>query len=209
MPLVPCRVKKCPFTLSGINVPPCISHKWPIPISQLFFNLILHMCTKFPHGEHWCASWCWCSPTRHATTAPCGWPSPLSSADAEPAHKCTETTFSAVNSSSVSKHTCSNCKSSKICSSPSTLPFMHATLGQKWWPGVSSNIQFVSIVTPTSVFQDREHYIVHSHHVYKAMHVVLLHWRRATGSIWGWQDSELKEHDCSPPTTRNIQYVGS
>ena len=29
------------------------------------FNFTLHVCTIFSHGEHWCASWCWCSPTRH------------------------------------------------------------------------------------------------------------------------------------------------
>ena len=29
------------------------------------FNFTLHVCTKFSHGEHWCASRCWCSHTRH------------------------------------------------------------------------------------------------------------------------------------------------
>ena len=30
-------------------------------------NFTLHVCAKFSHGEHRCASRCWCSPTRHTT----------------------------------------------------------------------------------------------------------------------------------------------
>ena len=31
------------------------------------FNFTLCVCAKFSHGEHWCASWCWCSPTWHTS----------------------------------------------------------------------------------------------------------------------------------------------
>ena len=35
----------------------------------IMFNFTLHVCINFSHGEHWCASWCWCSPTRHNSYA--------------------------------------------------------------------------------------------------------------------------------------------
>ena len=33
----------------------------------IMFNFTLHVCANFSRSEHWCASWCWCSPTRHTT----------------------------------------------------------------------------------------------------------------------------------------------
>jgi len=33
-----------------------------IPIMS---NFTLHVCAKVSHGEHRCASQCWCSPTPH------------------------------------------------------------------------------------------------------------------------------------------------
>ena len=32
------------------------------------FNFTFHVCTSFSHGEHRCASQCWCSPTRHTSS---------------------------------------------------------------------------------------------------------------------------------------------
>ena len=46
-----------PHPLKPLNVP------FPYP------NFTLHVCAKFSHGEHRCASRCWCSPTRHTTTS--------------------------------------------------------------------------------------------------------------------------------------------
>ena len=50
--------------LAGLS-PPIISHKYPIPISPLCFTSHICVCPNFSHGEHQCASRCWCSPTWH------------------------------------------------------------------------------------------------------------------------------------------------
>ena len=42
----------------------------PHPHIPLCFKFTLMYVWKFSHNEHRCASWCWCSPTRH-TTATC------------------------------------------------------------------------------------------------------------------------------------------
>ena len=55
----------CESTITGTRIyPPIVflnnslGHNCPIHLS--------HKCPKqFSHDEHWCASWCWCSPTRH------------------------------------------------------------------------------------------------------------------------------------------------
>ena len=41
----------------------------PHSIIPIMLNFTLHVCAKFSHGEHRCASWCWCSPTRHNFTS--------------------------------------------------------------------------------------------------------------------------------------------
>ena len=35
------------------------------------FNFTLHVCANVSHGEHWCASRSWCSPTQHTTSFFC------------------------------------------------------------------------------------------------------------------------------------------
>ena len=54
------------FALTSIGVTRSYStclHSCPIT-----FNITLHVCANFSHGEHWCPSWCWCSSTRHTTS---------------------------------------------------------------------------------------------------------------------------------------------
>ena len=41
----------------------------PHSFIPIMLNFTLHVCAKFSHGEHRCASWCWCSPTRHSFTS--------------------------------------------------------------------------------------------------------------------------------------------
>ena len=37
----------------------------------IMFNFTLHVCTNFSYCEHWCASRCWCFPTRHNNLLSC------------------------------------------------------------------------------------------------------------------------------------------
>ena len=53
------------------NCPTYLSHKCPIPMYHYSLTTHFMYVWKFPHNEHWCASWCWCSPTRHIITLMC------------------------------------------------------------------------------------------------------------------------------------------
>ena len=47
------------------NCPTHWGHKCLIPIFPLCFTSHICVCPNFSHGEHQCASRCWCSPTWH------------------------------------------------------------------------------------------------------------------------------------------------
>ena len=76
--------------------------------------------------------------------------------------------------------------------------------------GKSGETQNLSwLYTPTSVFQEREHSLQSPS---LQSRVVSLHWRKATGWMWGPQYSGWlrcsypeEQHDCWPHATRNIQ----
>ena len=99
-------------------------------------------------------------------------------------------------------------KSSKIA--PPFASHFEAKVGR----GMHSNIEYSPVQLATnngSVFQDREQ---SSQSPYLQSRVVLLHLRRATDSVWGWQYSGWlcctysypgKLHDDWPRVARNIQ----
>ena len=71
----------CPTRLSH-KCPTHLSHECPIPISRyVLTSHFMYVQKQFSYNEHRCASWCWCSPTRHSWTVTCNFRPPSGDPD--------------------------------------------------------------------------------------------------------------------------------